>query len=293
MIPIFIGGTGRCGTSILAASLGRHPQITDLGSEIRWLADPEGLAQFWTLCTKNYSPFVVDKALKRLEDLLFNTAPSKYDTRFANACSAFTQFKASITTDEVSTKYYGIPYLPVYWTQDDPQLLRQAIQSWVTQLCRNRDPSATHFVDDTPDNVWAFSALKDIWPDSIRIHVYRHPLDAVASIRAAVSTRVDSTRWWWPGTVIQIAKYVRQVHDTNFTSHSATVKLEKLVDTPRGVLGYICDLCGLDMPDTVLEYIDPERHNRDQWKTQLDKQEKKIAISILEPLIKDLGYDLS
>ncbi len=43
MLPIFVGGTGRSGTTILSALLGRHPELTRLISELRFITEYGGL----------------------------------------------------------------------------------------------------------------------------------------------------------------------------------------------------------------------------------------------------------
>jgi hypothetical protein len=41
--PIFIGGAGRSGTTLLYRLIGAHPDIYGFGFETRFLIDPDGL----------------------------------------------------------------------------------------------------------------------------------------------------------------------------------------------------------------------------------------------------------
>jgi len=53
---IFIGGTGRSGTTVMAEVLGTHPQIHTYMRELRFVTDPDGLATLCNALTGNFSP---------------------------------------------------------------------------------------------------------------------------------------------------------------------------------------------------------------------------------------------
>jgi len=53
---IFIGGTGRSGTTVLAKTLGNIPEIYTFPRELRFHVDPNGLSQLWRAGTQSYNP---------------------------------------------------------------------------------------------------------------------------------------------------------------------------------------------------------------------------------------------
>lgn len=53
---IFIGGTGRSGTTVLAKTLGMSPHIYTFPFELRFHVDPYGLSSLWRAGSLNYNP---------------------------------------------------------------------------------------------------------------------------------------------------------------------------------------------------------------------------------------------
>lgn len=71
MLPrIFIGGTGRSGTSIVYQALGCHEKIHSFPREMRFLVDPDGLVTLLDSLSTNYSPVIAREALFRFERLM-------------------------------------------------------------------------------------------------------------------------------------------------------------------------------------------------------------------------------
>jgi hypothetical protein len=76
---IFIGGTGRSGTSIVYKALGYHEAIHSFPNELRFLVDPDGLINLLDALTVNYSPVQAREALFRFERLMrvYLTVPQR------------------------------------------------------------------------------------------------------------------------------------------------------------------------------------------------------------------------
>lgn len=77
--PIFVGGTGRSGTTIFYRSLGCHPRIHVFPNEMRFLIDPGGLMDLIDNCTVRYSPTRAREALHEFETLMrvYLTTPER------------------------------------------------------------------------------------------------------------------------------------------------------------------------------------------------------------------------
>ncbi|MEP5072315.1 MAG: sulfotransferase, partial [Crocinitomicaceae bacterium] len=62
---VFIGGTGRSGTTVLAKILSSHPNMMAFDFETRFLVDPDGLLSLFHTWNNNWSPYTASKALVR------------------------------------------------------------------------------------------------------------------------------------------------------------------------------------------------------------------------------------
>lgn len=67
---IFIGGTGRSGTTVLAKTLGTVPEIYTFPRELRFHVDPGGLSNLLRSGTLSYNPPVSGAALKSFVQLM-------------------------------------------------------------------------------------------------------------------------------------------------------------------------------------------------------------------------------
>lgn len=67
---IFIGGTGRSGTTIMSRFLGSHKDIAKLPTETRFLIDSYGMIDLYTSLTNNYSIDKSSISIKNIKRLL-------------------------------------------------------------------------------------------------------------------------------------------------------------------------------------------------------------------------------
>ena len=76
---IFIGGTGRSGTTLLYEALGCHEAIHALPDEMRFIVDPDGLMPLIDALTVRYSPVQAREALYKFERLMrvYLTVPQR------------------------------------------------------------------------------------------------------------------------------------------------------------------------------------------------------------------------
>ena len=78
MKTCIIGGTGRCGTSLVKNILARHKDVWRLPVEHRFTIDPDGIIDFYHNFSTVWSPYWADVRLKRLEKLLYDVSYSSF-----------------------------------------------------------------------------------------------------------------------------------------------------------------------------------------------------------------------
>jgi len=78
---VFIGGTGRCGTSVTRLAMSFHPEVATLPFEYRFLIDPDGIIDFMNSSSSTWSPYVADRRLKRLEQFLKKLSGQSFVSR--------------------------------------------------------------------------------------------------------------------------------------------------------------------------------------------------------------------
>jgi len=80
---IFVGGTGRCGTTILARILGAHSSIHTIGTESRFIVDPKGLLNLVDAFSSDYSPAQAHTALTSFVEFLLHDLMCSRDPPYA------------------------------------------------------------------------------------------------------------------------------------------------------------------------------------------------------------------
>jgi len=131
---IFVGGTGRSGTSILYKLIGSHKDIYAFGNEMRFITDYNGLINLVDALTINYSVIQAREALYQFEKLIkiFLNTPQKTPYFGIDFNNFFGKEFFEIKTEEfiqnlVDFAFYGTSY----------QVESSSLYSVFTPLLRN------------------------------------------------------------------------------------------------------------------------------------------------------------
>ena len=309
---IFIGGTGRSGTTILYRALDCHKAIHALPDEMRFLVDPDGLITLIDSLTVRYSPVQGREALYRFERLMrsYLTVPEtspyeEYDVaswlggpyywdRLDQFCSAL-----------VDATFAGVD-LPVNQLEQRADLLRKELKA--VKYFSNRQALvslAAAFVDDlflyaaqqhdkktwcekTPNNLLHIDFLLELFPQSVFIHVKRDPRGVVHSL---------TKQPWAPSDVQTASLFLKRIYERWFDIKARLdlgafryleLKLEDLAEDPVDTLAWISSLCGLDnrfegVPEITLDKV----HN---WQETMSRDDQLLVNNILGNYIERMGY---
>lgn len=269
---VFVGGTGRSGTHVLAQLIGRHNRYAGIPLEVRFHTDPEG---FPGLLAGEVTP---QQFLKRMRGFWwkgFQTNRFRGMYRFVDRDrydAALAGFEAAHTDDLVGacrTLFYDLLWFRV-----------------------EEEDRALALVEQSTDTVAQAETLTRVFPEAKFIHVVRDGRDAsasrVAQTRGLVRprTRVQGIEWWE-----QRIRAIEQGADAVPEGHMLTVSLDELVRMQRArvALRPLFRFLGSPVTKRTRRYFSnrmtTEEANKERWRegTSAAKAER-IAALYLEAL---------
>ncbi len=320
MKPIFIGGTGRSGTTILKQVLTCHTKIIALPDELRIIVDSGGALDLISALSDRWSPYKADIAIQGFRKLVHECAR-------ANSQSAISLEKVERKIFRglgVSPRRYlgmglayhfGSPYLVqrleqlleelsfhmTYgsWVGSPPFRLKSKIYeagpmahgeverlvaSFFDDLYTHHaaDRNKDHWLDDTPANLLYANELRRLFPNMKFIHIYRDPRDVMASFHGFS---------WGGDTFVAIARrlagtYTRwlEIRQKLPTECFIEVSLEALATDPITELSAICKFIGLDFEQNLTN-ISLDKVHAGRWKQNIPEPEWKSVRHYLSKFI--------
>jgi hypothetical protein len=324
LTPIFIGGTGRSGTTILKRILATHSRIVALHDELRIIVDPGGALDLIDALSDRWSPYNADAALHSFSELMHKCGRSR--------------LKMSITLEKMERRIFrkigvsprrylgcGLAYsfgISNYFYRLDLLIERLSYHisngSWIgsppykmKSKIYEAGPMAreeaekilagfiqdlyqhiacegeTHWLDDTPTNLLHAHELLTLFPNMRFIHIYRDLRDVLASYRGFS---------WGGDNLKSIARrlagfYQRwyEIREKLPSNCYLEVSLENLVSEPGSTLGKICRFIGLQLEEQMT-CISLDQAHSGRWKSEILYEELEQIKPFIAPIIKDYHY---
>lgn len=320
---LFIGGSGRSGTSVTRRLVGLHPEAVSLPFEHRFLVDPDGIVDFYRSYEATWTPYLADRRLRRLERLLRQLArssavervcervlrrldprgrwftPPPYAawelgrhlpnfTRHVDAVlEELTSFTFSATWVGARGLGVGTPmrHAPPRSRTDLCDVLGRFVRRVLIDFVQSREGSL--YVEDNTWNVLVARELSDLVPGAKFLHVYRDPRDVVASYmeqRWAPEEAGQAARWY-----ADILNHWWEIRRGLPEKCVLELSLEQLVSSPRDTAERICAFVDLEFDEKMLG-LSLDRAHRGRWRRDLDAREQEIVQQILDSYIQRLGY---
>ncbi|MFD2082687.1 Sulfotransferase family protein [Actinopolymorpha cephalotaxi] len=256
---IFVGGTGRSGTTQLAQIIGCHPQVWHIPPETRFLVDPGGLQDLVQSLSTGHTPFHAIDALDRFRTMLtrdvaghwppeaFSHAdlPAVFGTdRYTDWCERFLGALSWYDYDERST-----PRVVGRYFAERADLLTLC-RTYVDELftAGAADHGKETWCEKTPNNLLATALLWDLFPEARIVHIVRHPVQVAAS-----HLSMD----WAPDDIEGVCNWLEPMYlswlRTDVTADPRCVQLQ-LEDVAEDWPSRRAELFGrLGLPDAVTE----------------------------------------
>lgn len=141
--------------------------------------------------------------------------------------------------------------------------------------------------DKTPQNVYGILLLSRMYPDAKFIHIYRNPLNVVASLkegRVMAKHSVKGAVNYWNESMIILDEYKKIGADRIYE-----MPYEKMVEKPKPILRGFFDFIGED-PDFV-DYSKIKTHKeKNKYKKVLSDKEIEFVKKQTEPFYSMYGY---
>jgi hypothetical protein len=279
--PVFVGGYMKSGTTFLLGLLDQHPQLTVLPGDSHML-----------------------------------TLIDRERTRPANAPAP--QWDRYWTARLVNPTGQR----PFWFLGDDDRAyveLARYLDHWLAAVlalhCANprRAPRPTAWVEKTPWNELRAREALALYPQARFVHVVRHPLENLASMKQLVRHR----GWGWRGarSAVTTAWRLRRSLGAGLDNQQRLgrdrylfVAHERLIADPPAATRQLADFLGIDWDESLLRptvngvhqvpnsmYGDRRRAGEIvadapvRWRTELSPLERRLATAILGPTLRRLG----
>jgi len=295
--PVFVGGTGRSGTTVMGDLLGNHPDVrTSTPIEIKFLSNRSGLLD--VVFGRDDSPNKTKEPVSILHFRTYRKRKERENEKLANILAEF--------EDQVWNKWWDIDAPPPHGRGLTSGISRPNLEKLMSALRRdlkfNRTWAARRFmkrfialqdaagnekywVETTPMNIPTADKLLKLFPNALFITMVRDPRDVIASLL---------TKNWGPTTPMEgltwIEKRLTDGHNALKEvplKQKITIALEDLAinnreETYRKLSNFLKISDSPALRKFFDEELTPANATSGRWKQEISGPEFDAAYKALE-----------
>jgi len=304
VVPVFVGGTGRSGTTVIGDLLANHSKIrTSTPIEIKFLTNRSGLVDV----VFGYEQEFAKKSAK-VSILNFRTYRKrrrKEKERFAKILERFNKFIWEKWWDIDAPPPHGRGLVSGISKLDLQELLarlerelkvnrkwaaRRFMSSFISKQFDSADE--IYWVETTPMNIPEANKLQELFPNALFINMVRDPRDVIASLL---------TKNWGPTTPLEgldwIEKRLIAGHEALSIvkeSKKLTIALEDLAinsreKTYKELLDFLKISDEPAMQKFFVESMTPNAATSGRWKAEIDSSEFSAGYEEMRTRLSKLG----
>ena len=234
--PIFIGGDGRSGTTLLSVVLNSHPKLS-VGPELHF-SGPKNLGEYTLNCAQllqRGSDKVFGKGLKENLEL-------KPGVQFVKRCHRM-----------------GIEFQELVQILQEKEFANDKMESF-SDRCRLINQLGEFVRKKNKADRWGIKIMREIkncksyatiWPNAQFIHIIRDGRDVAAS------QLIDHGTWGYSDIELAAKNWVKLLSDTRKAARDLNyfeIKYEDLVENQAHTISNICDFIGCDKSEAMLSH---------------------------------------
>ncbi len=290
--PIFIGGTGRSGTTVVAWMLGIHPNIATVKWESHFMVDEVGLPTVIEIGQEALPDF-----LERMKGFWFRrevnniNRPSYWaglvddipEKPYMNAVDQFEKDIISARTENERLK-----------------AARRLINTLMGEFTKKRQKQ--RWAEKTPKNILCIDFLLKLYPDAKLINCIRDGRDVVASmverqiwpiqpnpkvksIRKGKKITVKNAGFFWKENLLHARRLGRLYPNSYYELY-----YEALMRDPQKEMIEVADFLGEPFCDNWLKY-NLKKDAIGRWKSHFSEEDKSVLKKNAGELLVELGYE--
>ncbi len=304
VIPVFVGGTGRSGTTVVGDLLGNHSKIrTSTPIEIKFLTNKSGLVDV----VFGYSS-EIEKSAGKVSIFNFRTyrkRKQKEKDRFTKILAEFNQFIWEKWWDIDAPPPHGRGLTSGISKLDLENLLKKLERNlklnrkWAARrfmaafICRQFGAGdEIYWVETTPMNIPEANKLQELFPSALFINMVRDPRDVIASLL---------TKKWGPTSPLEgldwIEKRLVAGHEALTPvkpEKKITIALEDLAinnreATYRRLLDFLKISDEPAMQDFFTKSMTPDAATSGRWKSEIDSAEFSAGFEAMTARLSKMG----
>lgn len=321
-----IGGTGRSGSNILKSVFGRNSHVHALPFEFRFLIDPDGLIDFFTSYAHSWSPYQIDKRLRRLEKFLFRlghkgriasvvgniikrinpsgrviSPPQYYGWELEKWFPDYNLHVRNLINDLTLFSFNGCwpgadslsVYNNIYFQNHrSTEKVKQSINLFLTTIFDNilKHNNKSVFVEDNTWNILFADKIMEILPNSKLIHIVRDPRDVLASMKKQrwAPDSVPHLIEWYSSIMTQWQNIKEKINSDNFIE----IKFEDLVTDTNTIVNKLTDFVGIPFEKSMVTLNLTDKANINRWKNDFSQRDIDTIQVKLSSFFSDYGYKL-
>jgi hypothetical protein len=283
LVPVFAGGTGRSGTTIILNLLARHPKFhASLPREIKYLTERKGLIDF------NFTrPLSEERSLKELRNAIagkllpimgksnFEIFSSRIHGRWWSEVGKQGNQRGLIQGIPLGVLNEALKSFQEKYKNDPKEASRDFFYSLSSAQISSNETE--YFGDSTPTNIINAKYIYAIFPEAKFINMIRDGRDVALS--------VSKERWgpatpekallWWEKRIVHAHNSLIQVPQNS----KLEIRLEELVIHQREEsYSKLLTFIGLNDHSTMRKYFDEqmlaEKMHSGAWHDQVKSPEK-------------------